>query len=506
MFILPGGTELTPEILQKHIDKHKALQPRYERLGKMYKGDHEILHQTQKEAYKPDNRLVVNFAKYIVDTLNGYFIGIPVKVTHDHEPTAEYLDFLNKYNDQDDNNAELSKLCSIYGHAYEMLYIDEASQIGITYIEPSQCFMIYDDSIVRKPLYAVRYYTTEYPDGTKRMEGSFSDKHAIQYFHGDDKRIHYDDLKAHYFGDVPIIEYVENEERLGAFETVETLINAFDKAFSEKANDVDYYADAYLLILGALLDEDTKKDLRDNRIINMAGDNVGDLTVQFLEKPDADATQENLVTRLEKLIFHISMVANINDENFGSATGISLKYKLQSMNNLAKTKERKFSSGMNRRYRMIASVPTSKLSGDDWMGIEYQFTRNIPSNLLEESEIAGNLAGITSEETQLKVLSIVDNVKEELARKKEDQDALAYQTDYPTNRTGGELDAVIPKIEEAAEVQGKQLNGAQTQSLIAIMAQFTAGGLTEGQAINLIATAIGISKTEARAILNGDVQ
>ena len=119
------------------------------------------------------------------------------------------------------------------------------------------------------------------------------------------------------------------------------------------------------------------------------------------------------------------------------------------------------------------------------MGIEYQFTRNIPSNLLEESEIAGNLAGITSEETQLKVLSIVDNVKEELARKKEDQDELAYQTDYPTNRTGGELDTVVPKIEEAAEVQGKQLNGAQTQSLIAIMAQFTAGGLTEGQAINL---------------------
>ena len=74
------------------------------------------------------------------------------------------------------------------------------------------------------------------------------------------------------------------------------------------------------------------------------------------------------------------------------------------------------------------------------MGIEYQFTRNIPSNLLEESEIAGNLAGITSEETQLKVLSVVDNVKEELTRKKEEQDALAYQTDYPTDRIGGKVE------------------------------------------------------------------
>lgn len=55
------------------------------------------------------------------------------------------------------------------------------------------------------------------------------------------------------------------------------------------------------------------------------------------------------------------------------------------------------------------------------------------------------------------------------------------------------------------EVQGKSLNGAQTQSLIAIMSQFTAGELTEGQAVNLISTAIGISKEEARSILNGDV-
>ena len=55
------------------------------------------------------------------------------------------------------------------------------------------------------------------------------------------------------------------------------------------------------------------------------------------------------------------------------------------------------------------------------------------------------------------------------------------------------------------EVQGKSLNGAQTQSLLAIMAQFTSGSLSEGQAINLIGTAIGISKAEARAILHGEL-
>lgn len=57
-----------------------------------------------------------------------------------------------------------------------------------------------------------------------------------------------------------------------------------------------------------------------------------------------------------------------------------------------------------------------------------------------------------------------------------------------------------------AEVQGKSLNGAQTQSLIAIMSQLSAGAITEGQAINLISTAIGISKEDARKIINGDIE
>lgn len=56
------------------------------------------------------------------------------------------------------------------------------------------------------------------------------------------------------------------------------------------------------------------------------------------------------------------------------------------------------------------------------------------------------------------------------------------------------------------DVQGKALNGAQTQSLIAIMVQYSAGEITEGQAVNLISTAIGLSKEEARKLLNGDMQ
>ena len=199
------------------------------------------------------------------------------------------------------------------------------------------------------------------------------------------------------------------------------MIDAYNKAISEKANDVDYFADAYMKILGATLDDDDVEHIRDNRIINFDED-ADRLIVDFLQKPDGDTTQEHLIDRLEKLIFQISMVANISDENFGTSSGIAMKYKLQGMSNLAKTKERKFTSGMNRRYKLIFSNPVSGMKEDDWVKLHYHFTPNIPSNVLEESQIAGNLDGIVSQETQLGVLSVVDNVQNEMKKIENEQE------------------------------------------------------------------------------------
>ena len=418
MFRLPSNTEMTIEILDYFLGKHKKkITNQYEPLHKAYTSDHDILHQKEKEIWKPDNRIVVNFPKYIVDTMNGFFIGNPIKVVADDEAVSDFVEYLDQYNDQDDNNAELSKLCSIFGHGYEMYYRDEDSELCITYLSPMDAFMIYDDSIVERPMYFVRVYK----DWEGNEYGSISNKYGVRHFQvTGGTRFLDDDWEQHYFDGVPATEYVENDERQSIFEPVRTMVNAYNKAISEKANDVDYFADAYLKILGALLDEEGVKNIRNNRVINFEGEDAGKLIVEFMEKPSADTTQENLLERLERLIFSISMVANISDENFGSATGVALKYKLQSMSNLAKTKERKFTSGMNRRYKILFSSPLSKVAKDAWVQLHYKFTPNIPANLLEETEIAKNIEGITSHETQLKVLSIVDNVQDELDRIEEE--------------------------------------------------------------------------------------
>lgn len=411
---LDASTEFSTKLIQELISEHKEYIEAYKELKDFYTGNHAILKQKAKDKYKPDNRLVVNFAKYIVDTFNGYFIGNPVSMFHEDKTVNDYLAYIDGYNDQSDNNAELSKICSIYGHGFELVFNDENSEIGITYMTPIDGFVVYDNTIQNKPLFACHY-------------GLNDDDEEVGYFYTRESVYQFATVSGAYtvveetpnvFGDIPMIEYLENEERQSIFENVKTLINAFNKALSEKANDVEYYADAYLKVLGAEIDEKTLQTLRDTRIINVSGDDT--LTVEFMTKPSADGTQENLLERLQKLIFEISMVANISDENFGNSSGISLRYKLQSMDNLAKSKERKFQSGMSRRYRLISNYPTSKIGENEWVNIQYKFTRNVPANLAEEADIAQTLSGIVSEETQVSVLSIVQNAKEEVQRKNEE--------------------------------------------------------------------------------------
>ena len=411
IFRLPKETEMTLPLLSEFLDKHRhEAENRYDKLQAAYESDHEILHRPPKPEYKPDNRIVVNFPKYAVDTMNGFFIGNPIKIVADDKAVSDFVEYLDQYNDQDDNNAELSKICSIHGKGYEMYYTDENAELCITYLSPLESFMIYDESIVERPMFFVRRYT----DRNNIEYGSISDKYGVRNFKVTGGLQWLDDWQPHYFGDVPATEYVENAERQGIFEPVMSIVNAYNKAISEKANDCDYFADAYLKILGTKIEAEDVAFIRDTRILNFDGENADKLIAEFMDKPDGDTTQENLLNRLERLVFQISMVANISDENFGASSGIALKYKLQSMSNLEKTKERKFTSGMNRRYKLLFNHPSSKAPKDAWLQLHYQFTPNIPANLLEEAQIAAQMEGITSHATQLKVISAVESVQDEL--------------------------------------------------------------------------------------------
>lgn len=445
VFKVEPGTEMNEGLLYHIITAHQVVARRYEELRLLYEGDHDILRRPAKTPGKPDNRLVANFARYIVDTFNGYFIGTPVRVESPNSEVNDYLQFLDLYNSLEDQNSELSKKCDIYGHAFELLYLDEQSQVGIMDIRPQECILVRDTSISERPLYGIRYF--ENAEG--RLEGTLSDDQVIRYFYekpGEPSRLIFksEEERINFFGAVPIIEYVENEERIGAFEGVETLINSYDKAISEKANDVDYFADSYMKILGAGFDEKVLQNLRDYRVINVPTLGGEAVEVDFMDKPNSDTTQENLLERLERLIFTLSLVANISDDKFQTASGIAMQYKILPMSNLAMTKERKFTRGFNDRYRLISRLPASRILPEDLLDISYTFTRDLPHNaqeeakaLQEEAQTARSLQGLVSDETILENLTIVKDVQMEKERIQEENAPPELYPNWPVHDHGG---------------------------------------------------------------------
>lgn len=428
-FRAPAGTEPTPRAIAEALHEYRSAHiPRFERLRDMYEGDHAILHRMGKPDYKPDNRLVANYAKQIVDTMTGYLLGIPVSLVGDDERELAELEAWGAENCADDLDAELSKTASIYGVAYEVLWRDADASPRSSVATPLECFAVYDDTVARSMLWAVRFWADD--DGTTR--GTLCTPTEEVAFEQVGGRIVMGDPAPHGFPGIPVIEYVGNEERTGLFEGVASLIEAHDAALSEKANDVDYYADAYLSIIGAELEESTLKSLRDSRIINLAGADGSPVTVQFLAKPESDATQEHLIDRLERLIFEQAMVADVSSEDFGTASGIAIRYRLQAMSNLAATMERKFRRGLRERWRLLLGYAgTTGVDPAAWARITPAFTRNVPANLVEEAQVAAQLSGIVSERTQLAVLSCVDSPKEEAERKRDEEAERAEETTWP---------------------------------------------------------------------------
>lgn len=111
------------------------------------------------------------------------------------------------------------------------------------------------------------------------------------------------------------------------------------------------------------------------------------------------------------------------------------------MKNLAAMKERKFTSGMNRRFKMVFNLPTNVEASkkDEWRNLNYRFTRNIPRNIADEADTASSLQGVVSKKTQLSVLSIVDNVDDEIKKMAEENNK--GNSGYSTDSSGAFISA-----------------------------------------------------------------
>lgn len=412
---------LTEADIKKIIDENEG-GTKYGQLEGYYVGDHKILHTSKKDSTAPDNKIVNNMAKYITDTAVGYFIGKPVVYSSQNDQFLDAIQDIFDYNDEQDENTEVAKTCSIDGNCFEMLYMDEDAQVRFVKVAPANCIMIYETGY-STPMAAIRFIYSRDKDDHPIKKVEFWTATDCWYFISfNGGPLDLVDIREHYWRDVPFIEFINNEERIGDFEGVVSIIDAYNRVQSNTANYFQYNDEAILKVLK--MGDVSSQDIADMKekgaiILEDGGD------IQWLIKEVADTPLENYKKRLREDMHLFSSVPNLNDENFGgNLSGVAVSYKLWGLEQICAIKERKFKRALQRRIELVANMLNIQGGQYDYRDIDIQFRRNKPQNLLEIAQIITTLAGELSRETRLQMLPTIDNVQDELKKledeKKED--------------------------------------------------------------------------------------
>lgn len=419
----------TPEDLITLTETHYARSVNYDILYDYYKGNHWAIQQRYfKDENKPNNKVIHNFPKLVVDTSVAYLVGEPITYAGD-EATIEAMKPVFKNNFIDDLNTEEAKFASIFGHCFEIAWIDKNGDLRFKAVSPKNCFIVYSMDLDEEPLAAVYYnqftdeaggqFTRVYEVFTKDYKLVFTTetredpktKERVAKMKGFEKFPN----ALHEF---PVYELVANEERLGDFEAQISLIDAYNLAVSDSVNDIAYWNDAYLWLQGFDISDDGNAvaEMKNNRVI--VTDENGE--VKFVTKEINDKHIENIKDRARDDIFSLSQTPDLASPQFAAASGVAMRAKSQPLENKTAMKESKFKKLLLHRFQIIKQYLVSKkeagaknLKPEE---VEPVFVRNLPQSYSELADMAVKLKDTMPDETILAQFPFITDPAEQVKK------------------------------------------------------------------------------------------
>lgn len=449
-YTLPKDTELTAKVIKDAIDYNEKRRKRFDLLDRYYIGDQDIMHREKSDILR-NNRVMINHAKYIVDTNVGYLLGNPVEYQVTDGLNIDSV--LDSYHKQtiNDLDSEIAKGCSVFGMNYECIYANEDAEPESAILDVRNTIIAYDNTLQHKKMFAVNY-RPQYLKPTDTQPDYFDvlvvDKSMISYYILRQDNLKLISQEAHVFQEVPVIEYINNRDYLGDFEPVISLIDAYNIIQSDRVNDREQLVDAILCFYGVKFTEEQMIELKEHRMIsNIPIDGKIEYLIKTLNETDTDVLRKNLENDIHK----ISMTPNLADENFANnSSGVAISYKLLSFDQNIKNKERYFEKGLMERFHLyniflnakssMPVVPTEE--------VDAVFKRNLPRNDYETSQMINNLVGTVDKELLVSQLSFVRDSKEtvELAKKEESYSMLSA-VEYAKNEIKDQNDNHQDEVE-----------------------------------------------------------
>ena len=424
--------DLTPELLLDFVQEHHTEQaPRLDELDDYYEGNNPTIYSREnREAHLSDIRLAHAYARYVSSFIQGYLVGNPIKVKHPDKLVNEKIDELNKMFKADRLNAEITLDLSIYGRAYELVYRSREDKDRVVRLDPIFTFVIYDDTVEKRPIAGIRYRVNR----KKLYEVEvYTSNEILYYIQDDDQLIESKPKQSHYFADVPITEYSNNRFRLGDFEPVLDLIDAYDAAESDMSNYMTDINNAMLVILGNVdIDITRAKKMKEANTLllipstDIEGHSLGNADAKYIYKQYDVNGVEAYKKRLQNDIHRFTNTPDMTDEKFsGQSSGESMKYKLFGLDQVRSDKETKMTDGLIRRYQLLFALKNTaqELVGIDANDLEFIFTPNIPRAFYEELKAFIEAGGQLSQETLLNITALVEDSQEEMEKIQEERES-----------------------------------------------------------------------------------
>lgn len=466
------SVELLYKIIQKHRPNSLYNKKLYNRYLAIYGGKPIDTREPHFEEENPINNKVSNdFFGEIVDFKVGYFAGEPISYSYGGTEEAEEVtggenavekarkaltDFMVR-NNMYSVDIETTKNAAIYGYSGRLFYIDREGNERVMPIHGYETIILTDTDI-SEPEYAVRYYEVKDIDGKNSWVVEFYDSNTITTYKGELKCLTFAEEKAHPFGYCPLQGVANNQECIGDAEKVLSLIDDYDKIVSDNSNEIEAFVHSHIVYENIPIEDEEIKKSQKSGAIKITTIGTKDGKVYYLTKDINDAFTEHHLQRLEDNIYRFSRTPNLADDTFGSASGVSLKFKLHGLETKCSTYEASIVNASRHMWKVLCTVWAIKGIHADPLQFAIEPHRNFPLDRLSEAQTAQALiaAGLPKEWVYAQI-SGIDDVEYILALiEKEKESAMSLFESAQQMAASGDFGTNTNKKEDKQEIDEEE--------------------------------------------------
>ncbi len=409
---------LTAEQIVEHVTTTDTA--RFENNQKYYEGKNPaIIERRLPVVNAPNHKLPNSYARKIIKTVVGYMYK-PGLITYNIEDEA-YADTLRDIflvNNEDTKTSAMGRQASIQGAGYELHYWSATQGVPVprfAKIPAAQMIPLYSYDIEPELLAAIRHYRKR-SDG-QHVEVYYADR--VDYFFladkGGERRLEPIGSEDHEYDAVPLVVFENNEERLGDFEPVKALIDAYDILMSDSMNEFDRFAWAYLILKNVSMSDQDSGEVKYRKIIELLDDGEA----KFLQKEIPSDYIRFMSEWIRKEIHKQTHVPDFTDSTLGTEmTGAAIDRLFYDFEFIAADKEDRFRDALKRRIELINTILRKgrlRASVIDANDVEIMMGRNKPQMLSELGNTAQLYRGLVTDKTLLKQFApFVDNAEQEL--------------------------------------------------------------------------------------------